>query len=192
MPEHSSWQRICVITEYIGVDWIDVEVDLFRAGEEVLLRTSVRGVDYVRVHSCSPQQLSVNVATVAAHVIRLGLRRGLLRPEEVVEGGLLAIGQVEDLCGTFLAERDAARAFQRRRSSPIVEVARELRLDPDTEGSVSGMWEATCPTRPHQLLLQTSTDLFYCGYCRVGGGPDELRALVAERHRKLARPHRQL
>ena len=34
MPENTDWQRICVITEYIGVDWIDVEVDLHRAVEE--------------------------------------------------------------------------------------------------------------------------------------------------------------
>ena len=105
----------------------------------------------------------------------------------MIEGGLLTIGEVKELSEIFLAELDAARAFQRRRRSPIVEVATELKLDPDTDGTTSGMWEANCPTRPHRLLLQTSTDLFYCGYCRVGGGPDELRALAVERRQSPTR-----
>ena len=187
MTVRDRWQRICVITEYIGVDWIEVEVDLHRAAKADLLRTSVRGINYVKVHSMSPHRPSVPDVEAAAHVIRLGLRQGLLRPEKVIEGGLLTIDEVKILSEIFLAERDAARAFQRRRSSPIVAIAHELKLDPDTDGSASGMWEANCPTRPHRLLLQTSSDLFYCGYCRVGGGPDELRALAAERRQAVTR-----
>ena len=74
MPDNTDWQRICVITEYIGVDWIDVEVDLQRAVEGDLLRTSVRGIDYVDVHSMSPHRPSMPDVEAAAHVIRLGLQ----------------------------------------------------------------------------------------------------------------------
>lgn len=182
MLENTRWQRICVITEYIGADWIDVEVDLQRIDEGDLLRTCVRGINYVDVHSMSPHRPWIPDDEAAHNVIRLGLRQGLLRPEKVIEGGLLTIDEGKSLSEIYLAELDDARAFQRRRRSPIVEVARELKLGPDTDGGASGMWDANCPTWPHRLQLQTSTDLFSCGYCRIGGDSEALRSLDRQRH----------
>ena len=45
----------------------------------------------------SPHRPSVPDVEAAAHVMRLGLRQGFLRPEKVIEGGLLTIGEVEKL-----------------------------------------------------------------------------------------------
>ena len=123
MTMRDRWQRICVSTEYIGVDWIEVEVDLQRAAKADLLRTSVRGINYVKVHSLSPQRPSVPDVEAAAHVIRLGLRQGLLRPEKVIEGGLLTIARSRRLVRssslnvTLLVRSNAGAA------AAIVEVA---------------------------------------------------------------------
>jgi hypothetical protein len=47
-------------------------------------------------------------------------------------------------------------------------------------------WIACCPGTKHPLELQPKRNLFYCGYCRVGGGIDELDEFVAQRRSTAA------
>ena len=63
----------------------------------------------------------------------------------------------------------------------IIHVARELGLNPEPAGIGPVQWYANCPrTAGHPLRITTSDDYFFCGYCSVSGGVDELRAFVAE------------
>ena len=45
----------------------------------------------------------------------------------------------------------------------------------------TGSWIACCPGTNHTVALQPKRNLFYCGYCRVEGGVEELDAFVARR-----------
>jgi hypothetical protein len=49
-----------------------------------------------------------------------------------------------------------------------------------------GTWIARCRGINHTLELQPKQNLFYCGYCRFGGGMDELDAFVAQRRSTAA------
>jgi hypothetical protein len=42
-------------------------------------------------------------------------------------------------------------------------------------------WIARCPGTNHTLEMQPKRNLFYCGYCRVGGGIDDLGEFAAQR-----------
>lgn len=63
----------------------------------------------------------------------------------------------------------------------IVYVAEELGLYTRPTATSTDHWRATCPGTSHFLKLQASNDLFFCGYCKRGGGIDELRIFVKER-----------
>lgn len=81
-------------------------------------------------------------------------------------------------------ERLAHEEFSRQayeNETEIIHVARELGLNPEPAGTGPIQWHAKCPGKGHTLMIATSNDDFGCGYCRVNGGVDELRAFVAER-----------
>ena len=81
-------------------------------------------------------------------------------------------------------ERLAHEEFSRQaheNETEIIHVARELGLRPRPAGTGPVQWYANCPGTGHTLMITTSNDDFGCGYCRVNGGVDELRAFVAER-----------
>lgn len=74
---------------------------------------------------------------------------------------------------------DAAAAAESARPSRILAAARSAGLNPEPVREQD--WVANCPGTKHSLLLGTSSETFGCGYCKVKGGPDELRAFVARR-----------
>ena len=81
-------------------------------------------------------------------------------------------------------ERLAHEEFSRQayeNETEIIHVARELGLNPEPAGIGPVQWYANCPrTAGHPLRITTSDDSFFCGYCSVSGGVDELRAFVAK------------
>jgi len=77
----------------------------------------------------------------------------------------------------------------RDNETEIIHVARQLGLNPEPAGIGPVQWYARCPgARGHQIMITTSDDQFGCGYCRVNGGVDELRAFAAKEdgHEHLA------
>lgn len=78
----------------------------------------------------------------------------------------------------------------RENETEIIRVARELGLDPVPSGDSPTGWIARCPGQSGRYTLQLSakTGQFGCGYCRVKGGVDELRAFIAQEngHEHLA------
>ena len=78
-------------------------------------------------------------------------------------------------------EREAFSKQAYENETEIIHVARELGLNPEPAGIGPIQWYANCPGTGHTLMITTSNDDFGCGYCRVKGGIDELRAFVAER-----------
>jgi hypothetical protein len=76
----------------------------------------------------------------------------------------------------------------RENETEIIHVARELGLNPEPAGIGPIQWYANCPGKQHRLMITTSDDQFGCGYCRVKGGVDELRAFIEKEggHEHLA------
>jgi len=114
-----------------------------------------------------------------------GAPRGV---EYMTAAGYISLEQFELLHQRVLI--DAARRereheewsrLARENETEIIHVARELGLRPEPAGFGPVQWYANCPKgRAHRVMITTGDDEFGCGYCRVKGGVDELRALVAE------------
>ena len=72
-------------------------------------------------------------------------------------------------------------AEARENETEIIHVARELGLYPEPTGTGPVQWRGRCPrVSGHPLMITTSSDEFFCGYCSVSGGVDELRAFYAK------------
>ena len=69
----------------------------------------------------------------------------------------------------------------RANETEIVHVAGELGLNPEPAGVGPVHWYARCPARGgHRIMMTTSDDRFFCGYCKVSGGVEELREFAAK------------
>lgn len=175
-----AWWHICDIEVQIGgISSAVVVVDLALTDKGGTLRLTTPEYDDVEHHELTLGK--GHPADLARESVRRAFLHRALHLGKVTREGLLKRADLEELWREALVEREASRAFQRRRASEIVELASELGLAPDTDGLVRGLWEARCPGTSHTLEIQSQTDLFRCGYCRVGGGLAELRALVESR-----------
>jgi hypothetical protein len=63
----------------------------------------------------------------------------------------------------------------------IATKAAQLGLLPNASKLGVGTWIARCPGTNHTLQMQPKRNLFYCGYCGVGGGIAELDEFAAQR-----------
>lgn len=84
-----------------------------------------------------------------------------------------------------LAKRSAniREANLERAGAAVVSAARELGLRPEPSSKSEDCWEARCPGTQHGLLLNTSLDEFWCGYCRRSGNLVALRLFSNERRK---------
>ena len=79
---------------------------------------------------------------------------------------------------------EAARRQAENTPSALVEAAEELDLCPVPSGTSGHSWYGNCPGTNHRLMISAGSEEFGCGYCRVKGGVEELRAFVAKRREK--------
>ena len=97
-----------------------------------------------------------------------------------VRAGLLSKEHVEAIISSVRLEMDEIRKENEVwREAEIVTKAAQLGLLPKASNLGIRTWIA--PGANHTLELQPKKNLFYCGYCRVGGGRDELDEFVAQR-----------
>jgi hypothetical protein len=75
---------------------------------------------------------------------------------------------------------ETKKANLERSDEAIVILASELGLAPEPSSESTGFWNARCPGTQHQLLLNTSRNEFWCGYCNRSGDVDGLRSFVDE------------
>lgn len=68
-------------------------------------------------------------------------------------------------------------------TAAIVTTASSLSLKPEPSSDAANLWDANCPGTHHRLLLNTSRNEFWCGYCNRGGDPGVLRSFADERER---------
>jgi len=99
-----------------------------------------------------------------------------------VRGGLLSKGHVEAIISSVRLEMEQVKKENEVwREAEIVTKAAQLGLSPLASSLGVGTWIARCPGTNHTLQMQPKRNLFYCGYCRVGGGIDELNEFTAQR-----------
>jgi hypothetical protein len=67
------------------------------------------------------------------------------------------------------------------REAEIVTKAAQLGLSPMASMLGVGIWISRCPGTNHTIQMQPKRNLFYCGYCGVKGGIDELNEFAAQR-----------
>jgi hypothetical protein len=102
-------------------------------------------------------------------------------PVAPFQSGLLTHDELKGIVRAIAEERtDNIRVTeeeQREHEAPIVQMARELGLDPCPAGHNHSAWMAGCPrSRNHWIMISPSHNEFGCAYCRRKGGPQELRA----------------
>jgi hypothetical protein len=104
-----------------------------------------------------------------------------------VRAGLLSKEHVEAIISSVRLEMEEIKKENEVwRETEIVTKAAQLGLLPKASNLGIRTWIARCPGTNHTLELQPKKNLFYCGYCRVGGGRDELDEFVAQRRRSKA------
>ena len=104
-----------------------------------------------------------------------------------VRAGLLSRRHVEAIISSVCLEMDEIKKENELwREAKIVTKAAQLGLALQASHFSRGTWIACCPGTNHTLELQRKRNLFYCGYCRVGGGIDELDEFVAQRRSTAA------
>ena len=75
---------------------------------------------------------------------------------------------VEAITNEFEQNIRAAEAEEQRRPSSIVNMARELGLNPRPAGHNDKAWIANCPRTNHWLMIAAEQDEFGCGYADEG------------------------
>lgn len=105
---------------------------------------------------------------------------GFSDPLRMLVPGMVDETAFHGLVQRIKQEMDDNKRKAHEENTEIVKVAQELGLHPEPSGAGPDEWQASCPKGRHQLVIQATKNLFYCGYCRRGGGPDELRAFVKE------------
>jgi len=108
-------------------------------------------------------------------------RVGYLWPGAFLAGGIIEEPAFLELVGAIEAQLKQNQVLAREHESPIIQVARDLQLNPEPEGTAPQRWWANCPGTGHRLMISSSSDSFGCGYCARKGGVEELRAFVEER-----------
>jgi hypothetical protein len=92
-----------------------------------------------------------------------------------VRAGLLSKKHVEVIINSVCFELDEIKKENEVwREAEIVTKAAHLGLALEASNFSRGTWIACCPGTNHTLELQPKRNLFYCGYCKVGGGIDKL------------------
>jgi hypothetical protein len=172
----------------MGLAEDECRVTLRRGGEDDVLRlrhSFVNQLDRdIPVPACPG---SDEEAALAA--LEHAASTGWLTIREATHPGLLTIDQVQEAVGRghrrWRAERDTItrESWELERAAPsrIVQTATELRLGPEPTGGKVGNWLARCPGTNHTIMISSRREEFGCGYCKVKGGPEELRHVAGRR-----------
>ena len=154
---------------------------LERSGLSVdLLPHKTTNMDWLRAERPSESTLAYSVETLLFSIIARCLRY-VGEPVDV-RAGLLSKEHVWAIISSVCLELDEIKKENEMwREAEIVTKAAHLGLAQEASNFTRGIWIARCPGTNHTLELQPKRNLFYCGYCKVGGGIDKLDEFVAQR-----------
>ena len=178
-------EMVCTLVVDAVIDEIEVEICCHRTdGVDRVFSTS-EGMDWLRTERPSVSTLTYSIDTLLFSMIAMCLRY-VGYPVDV-RAGLLSKKHVEAIINSACIELDEIKKENEVwREAEIVTKAAHLGLALEASNFSRGTWIACCPGTNHTLDLQPKRNLFYCGYCRVGGGIDKLDEFVAQRRRSKA------
>jgi hypothetical protein len=176
---------VCTLVVDAVIDEIEVEICCHRTdGVDRVFSTS-EGMDRLRTERPSVSTLTYSIDTLLFSIIAMCLRY-VGKPVDV-RAGLLSKKHVEAIINSVCFElEEIKKENEVWRQAEIVIKAAHLGLALEASNFRRGTWIACCPGTNHTLDLQPKRNLFYCGYCKVGGGIDKLDEFVAQRRRSKA------
>jgi hypothetical protein len=174
---------VCILVVDAIIDEIEVEIWCQRTdGVDRVFSTSM---DWLHAERPSEYTLAYSVETLLFDIVARCLRY-VGEPVDV-RSGLLGKGHVWAIISSVGLEMDEIKKENESwREAKIVTKAAHLGLALQASHFSRGSWIACCPGTNHTLELQPKRNLFYCGYCRVGGGIDELDEFVTQRRSTTA------
>jgi hypothetical protein len=174
---------VCILVVDTIIDELEVEIRCQRIhGVDRVFSTSM---DWLHAERPSEGALAYSVETLLFDIVARCLRY-VGEPVDV-RSGLLGKGHVWMIISSVGLEMDEIKKEnESRREAKIVTKAAHLGLALQASHFSRGSWIACCPGTNHTLELQPKRNLFYCGYCRVGGGIDELDEFVTQRRSTTA------
>lgn len=171
-------EMVCILVVDAVIDEIEVEICCQRTdGVDRVFSTSE---GWLRAERPSESTLAYSVETLLFSIIA----RCLYYVGEPVDvrAGLLSKKHVWAIISSVRREMEEIKKENEVwREAEIVTKAAHLGLSPMASNLDVKFWIARCPGTNHTLDLQPKRNLFYCGYCRVGGGIDKLDEFVAQR-----------
>jgi len=171
---------VCTLVVDNTFDEFEVEIRCQRA--DGLDRAFATDKDLVELSSERPSEstLARSAETLLFHIIWSCLYY-VGEPVDV-RSGLLSKKHVDVIISSVRIEMDETKkANEEWGAAEIVTKAAQVGLSPQASSLDVGTWIARCPGTNHTLQMQPKRNLFYCGYCRVGGGIDELAEFAAQR-----------
>ena len=176
-------ETVCNLTVKTILDDCKLEICCQRSdGVDRVFSTST---DWLCAARPSESSLAESVETLLPIIIKRCLH--FVGQPVDVQGGLLSKGRVEAIISSVCTEMDEIRKENEvLQEAEIVRKAAQLGLYPEPSNLSEGTWIARCPGTDHQLQLQPKRSLFYCGYCKVGGGIDDLNEFAARRRTKTS------
>ena len=100
-------------------------------------------------------------------------------PWDLLDEGLLKADDWETINAALLEENANVAWQDVDDPHGLLRLADELDLAPRCKGTRSTTCYCNCPSgRSHRADLNHVQGLWYCGYCRIGGGPSELMAEI--------------
>jgi hypothetical protein len=171
-------EMVCILVVDAVIDEIEVEICCQRTdGVDRVFSTSE---GWLRAERPSEFTLAYSVETLLFSIIA----RCLYYVGEPVDvrAGLLSKKHVWAIISSVRREMEEIKKENEVwREAEIVTKAAHLGLSPMASNLDVKFWIARCPGTNHTLDLQPKRNLFYCGYCRVGGGIDKLDEFVGQR-----------
>jgi hypothetical protein len=175
---------VCVLTVKTILD--DWEVKICCQRTNGVDRVFSTDMDWLCAERASESNLFNSVAILLPIIISRCLH--FVGEPIHVRAGLLNKKRVEAIISDVYFEMDKIKKENELlREAEIVKKAAHLGLHPETSNLSGGTWIACCPGTNHPLQLQPKRSLFYCGYCKVGGGINKLDEFAAERRTKTPR-----
>jgi hypothetical protein len=176
----ASPETVCTLVVDNTFDEFDVEIRCQRAGGIDRAFTTDKDLDWLRAERPSESTLACSAETLLFSIIASCLYH-VGEPVDV-RAGLLSKKHVDAIVSSVRLEMDEIKkANEVWREAEIVTKAAQVGLAPKPSNLDVGTWVARCPGTNHTLQMQPRRNLFYCGYCRVGGGADELDEFAAQR-----------
>ena len=190
MPKYKSDDRaavspvrpeiVCILVVDNTFDEFEVEICCQRADGVDRAYSTSKDLDWLRAERPSESTLAYSAETLLFRIIA-GCLYYVGEPVDV-RAGLLSKEHVEAIISSVRLEMDEIKRENGVwQEAEIVTKAAQLGLLPNASKLHVGTWIARCPGTNHTLQMQPKRNLFYCGYCRVGGGIAELDEFAAQR-----------